>query len=252
MLFDLSGKRRRVVQVVYGVLAVLFAVSFVGFGIGSDAAGGIFDALGFGGSNGSAGNPQYEEEIEAAEKRLQQDPKDERALLALARVHFLAGQAEVEVNEDTGAPVVTGDARTQFAESVDSWERYLEVESGDLNVDAARLVVQAYVGLEDADGAAASQEIVAQDTPSAGAYGTLAFYRYAAGQIPKGDEAAKRALAEAEPSQRAQLREQLDQVAKQAKRLKKAQAKLPQGGATGENPLESPLGGLGLDSTAAP
>ena len=38
MLFDLqSGKRRRVVQVVFGVLALIFAISFVGFGIGSGA-----------------------------------------------------------------------------------------------------------------------------------------------------------------------------------------------------------------------
>ena len=51
MIFDLkSGKRRRVVQVVFGVLAFIFFISFVGFGIGSGSAGGIFDALGIGGS----------------------------------------------------------------------------------------------------------------------------------------------------------------------------------------------------------
>lgn len=252
MLFDIRGKRRRVVQVVYGVLAVLFAVSFVGFGIGSDAAGGIFDALGVGGSNGSAGNPQYEEEIEQAEERLQQDPKDERALLTLARVHFLAGQAEMDADEETGAPVVTEDARTEFAQSVDSWERYLELEGGEPNPDAARLVVQAYVGLEDAEGAAHTQRIVAEDLPTVLNFFNLALYLYSDGKLDEGNEAAKRAVAEANPSQREQLRQQLDQIAKQAEKLKKAQEKLPEGGATGENPLASPLGGFGTEPTAPP
>jgi hypothetical protein len=50
MIFDLkSGKRRRVVQVVFGFLAFIFFISFVGFGIGSDVSGGIFDAIGLGG-----------------------------------------------------------------------------------------------------------------------------------------------------------------------------------------------------------
>ena len=51
MLFDLkTGKRRRVVQVVFGFLAFIFFISFVGFGIGSDVSGGLFDAIGLGGS----------------------------------------------------------------------------------------------------------------------------------------------------------------------------------------------------------
>ncbi len=35
MLFDLRGKRRRLVQVVYATLAALFLIGFVGFSIGS-------------------------------------------------------------------------------------------------------------------------------------------------------------------------------------------------------------------------
>ena len=63
MIFDLkSGKRRRVVQVVFGFLAFIFFISFVGFGIGSDVTGGIFDALGIGGGSSSS-DPQYEQQI---------------------------------------------------------------------------------------------------------------------------------------------------------------------------------------------
>src|SRR4029450_9629076 len=95
MLFDLRGKRRRLVQVVYAVLAVLFFVSFIGFGIGSDATGGVFDALGIGGSNtsSSSSSAQFDDQIESAEQKLQQDPKDEKALAQLASIHLQAGQS---------------------------------------------------------------------------------------------------------------------------------------------------------------
>ena len=79
MLFDLTGKRKRFLQIIFGLLALVFTISFVGFGIGSDAGGGLFDAVGVGGGQGGGGgnsprNPQYEQQIEEAE-----------ALLACAR-----------------------------------------------------------------------------------------------------------------------------------------------------------------------
>src|ERR671914_482748 len=55
MLFDLQGKRRRVVQATYLTLAVLMGGGLVLFGIGGDVSGGLFDAFsdrqGGGGSN---------------------------------------------------------------------------------------------------------------------------------------------------------------------------------------------------------
>jgi hypothetical protein len=255
MLFDLRGKRRRVVQVTYAVLAVLFLISFVGFGIGSDVSGGIFDALGIGGGNGhgaASSNPQYESEIESAEQRLEEDPKDERALLTLARVHFLAGQSVLETDEETGQPVITDEARVQLDESVSAWERYLKVEPKQPDPNAAGLVVQAYVLLNDAKGAAETQEIVAQDRPSQGAYSNLSFYLYAAGDIEGGDAAAKRAVAEAEGSQKATVKNQLERIAKLAERQQQQLEKQAQQAPEGQNPLQSPLGPGGLGGGAAP
>ena len=75
MLFDLSGKRKRLVQVVYATLAALFLVGFVGFGIGSSGAGGLLDGLGLGG-DGSGGSlsGQYDDQIDSANQRLAKDP----------------------------------------------------------------------------------------------------------------------------------------------------------------------------------
>lgn len=252
MLFDLRGKRRRVVQVVYGVLAALFLISFVGFGIGSDVSGGIFDALGVGGGDTSSSDPQYESQIESAEQKLDQNPKDEDALLELARVHFLAGQSALEQDPETGQPVITDEARVELDESASAWERYLKLESRNPDASVAGLVVQAYVLLNDAEGAAEAQQIVADARPSQGAYSNLALYLYVGGDFEGGDAAAQRAVAEAEGSQKATVRRQLDQIAQRAKKLEQQQQKQAQKAQPGQNPLEAPLGGLGGGGVGAP
>jgi hypothetical protein len=249
MLFDLRGKRRRVVQVVYAALAALFFISFVGFGIGSDATGGIFDALGLGGSDTStsSSSAQFDDQIESAEQKAQQDPKDEKAQEQLASLHFQAGKSALEVDQETQQEVVTDEARTQFDESVQAWERYLKL-APDPSPNTAGLVVQSYVYLNDAQGAAKTQQIIADARPSSGAYGNLALYRYASGDIAGGDDAAKQAVAEADAATRGSTKRQLEQTRKLAIKQKeqlKEQSKNAQQAPPGENPLQSPLGGLG-------
>ena len=245
MLFDLRGKRRRFIQVVYALLAALFLIGFVGFGVGSESgAGGIFDALGIGGGDTSSTNPQYDEDIDEAEQQLEQNPKDQQALLQLAQTHYLAGQAELEADETTGEPVLTDEARTQFDESIAAWERYLKLAKRPSD-NVASQVVNSYVFLNDAEGAAKTQRIVAEARPSQGAYANLAFYLYLAGDFEGGDEAAKRAVAEAEGSQRNSVKNQLARLEQQARKFEKRQEKQAEQAPEGANPLQSPLGGLG-------
>jgi hypothetical protein len=257
VLFDLRGKRRRFIQVVYALLAALFLIGFVGFGVGSEAGtGGIFDAIGIGGGDdGGETSPQYESDIENAEARLAENPKDEQALLTLARVHHLAGRDGLEADETTGQPIVTDDARVQFDESVQAWERYLKIEKKP-DANAAGLVVQGYVYLNDAKGAAETQRIVAEARPSAGSLGDLAFYLYAGGDIEGGDAAAEEAVAEAEGTEKSSTRKELAGIrkaaVKQEEKLKKA-AKQAEDAPPGQNPLQTPLGGgLGGSAPATP
>src|SRR6188472_3665828 len=114
MLFELGGKRKRLIQAIYVCLALLMFVGLVGLGIGSNVSGGIFDALGIGGSNTSS-SPQYDAQIERAESTLQTNPKDEKALLTLARTHFLAGQAATET-DDQGRITLTDETLAQYRE----------------------------------------------------------------------------------------------------------------------------------------
>jgi tetratricopeptide (TPR) repeat protein len=242
VLFDLrSGKRRRVVQVVYGFLAALFLLGFVLFGIGGDVS--LDPTELFGGGGGST-NGQFEDQIDDAEQRLEQNPEDERALRNLAELRYQSGRSQLDVDEQTGQPIVTEDARSEFEAAADAWLRYVKVGS---KPDAATAgqITQAFFLLNDFAEAAKAYRIVAEDNPSSGTYGQLAFFLYADGQIGAGDEVAARAVAEAEPAERVTVRKELARYSKLAAEQKKALAKLPEGGAGGEGELQNPFGGLG-------
>jgi hypothetical protein len=246
VLFDLRGKRRRVVQVVYATLAGLFLVGFVAFGIGSDVSGGFADLFN-GGSSGGSVSSQFDDQIDAANEQLAKDPKDTAALLKLAEFQYLKGQQGVTVDEATGQPSVSEDAHTELGKAADAWNRYLQVNQGEPNPNVAAQVVNAFIFLNDFAGAARTFAIVAADQPSPNSYGNLAIYRYFSGDISGGDAAADKAVAEAPKAQRKAIEQQLDDIRKQAVKAKKQQAKAqknaPSPTTPGANPLQSPLGG---------
>jgi hypothetical protein len=269
MLFDLSGKRRNVIRVVYAILAALFLGGFLFFGIGSDAPGGLGDLLGFGTGDTSSGSPAYEQEIEDAEARLAQDPKDQGALAQLVRVRYSAGNDALERDEETGTVSLTTEAETQFSESTDAWETYAKVAKKPAG-DVAAIANQAYAILlqfsdpqglqtlaEDAIGAA---EIYAESNPGVGTYATLAQYAYFAGDMRTGDEAAAKAVQEADPPQRKTIEKDLEAAKDSATQLAKQIEKEAKAGGEGEafsNPLQeaggtSPLGGAPTTPPPAP
>lgn len=259
MLFDLRGKRKNVVRVVYAGLAILFAGGFLLFGIGSETGvGGLGDLLGFGTGSTSSGSPAYDDQIEEAEQRLAEDPKDERALQDLVQLHYQAGNDELEVDEATGEVTVTTSAEEQYNQAIGAWTDYLEVAKKPASATAS-IVNQAYaVLLRNADPAAVPTlakdavvpaEIVAESNPGANPYFTLAQYAYFAGDEELGDEAAKKAVAEVDESQREQIQKELDAVAKAAAQLRE-QIEKQAGKGSGEeaftNPLEQGVGGGSL------
>jgi hypothetical protein len=254
MLFDLSSPRRKnVVRVVYGALALLFAGGFIFFGIGSEGGGGgLFDGIfGDGGGGGSTAE-QFEQQVEDAENALEEDPADERALVNLVQYRALSGQTQMEVDEATGQPIgLTEESREEFEKAIEAWNRYVDTDPRKVDTTAATSVVNAYRFLGDASGAAAAQEILAEADPSTNAYVQLAFFRYADFDLKGGDEAADLALEEATPAQEKQANRILDQYREAAVKAKKQSEKQAESGA-GESELDSPFGGLSPDSGLPP
>jgi hypothetical protein len=256
MLFDLRGKRKRAVQVVYAGLALIFLVGFVGFSIGSgNAPGGLLDAIGLGGnsnSGGSLGN-EFDPQIAAANARLAKHPNDTASLLKLAKYEYLKGKLGVTQDQTTGQISISQDGHTELGKAADAWNKYLRVNKGKPNADVAALLVNAFIFLNDPAGAARTEEIVAAAQPSQNSYGNLAIYRYLSGDISGGDAAAAKAAKLAPKSLRNQTKQQLATYRKQGIKLKKQQAKAakkaPPSTTPGANPLGAPLGGVGGTST---
>ena len=113
MIFDLkSGKRRKVVQVVFGMLAFIFFISFVGFGVGSGGGiGGIFDAIGLGGGSSSSSDPQFDQQISDAQDAIAANPKSATGYADLIAAYYgSATSSGVSTDQQTGQVSISDDA----------------------------------------------------------------------------------------------------------------------------------------------
>jgi hypothetical protein len=215
MLFDLQGKRRRVVQGTYLVLAVLLGGGLVLFGVGSgNSGGGLLDAItGKGSGNGSAVNSTVDKRIKADEKVLTLNPKNTTALEDLIRAHYQLATDDADPN--TGAFGTTGKA--QLAAAAIAWQRYVGVAAKP-NDSLAGLMLNAYSegGLNKPAEAATAAEYVAQARPSAVAYLQLTQYAAKAGETRKAALAGAKAIELAPKSQKKLVKQQVDAAKAQA------------------------------------
>src|SRR3954453_6190538 len=218
MLFDLKGKRRRVVQGTYLALAILIGVGLVGFGIGG-SGGGIFDSnSGGGGSN--QGSKIVQKKIDAAEKQLQVNPKNVAALGDSIRGHYQLASAKADPN--TG--VFSKDARDDLQQAADTWQRYLATKPKKIDLGLGRVMVQAYSGLAQLSsasqatatrywvGASEASELIAGQQQNAANYIALVQYATLAGQTGKADLAGKKAISLAPKGQQKTVQQQVTQA----------------------------------------
>jgi hypothetical protein len=268
VLFDLqTGKRRRVVQITFGALAAIFAISFVFFGVGSGGVGGIGDLLG-GDSGGSTDvSSAFDEDIEAAEAKLTVNPNDPAALSELVTLHFQAGRQSVDENG-----LLSTEGEQELQQSADAWNKYVEVSKGKVDPGIATIAFQTFDALgstafseaqtatsasealngvnsaiADWEAAAETNRILVDKQATSANYTRLAYYLYLSGQIPDADQAANQAKQakgadpEAVDSQLKDVKQLGTQLQSVVKQLAKQQP--AGGGATGGG--ENPIGGLG-------
>jgi hypothetical protein len=251
MVFDTSGRRKRVVQVVYGFLAVIMGASLL-LVVGPVSIGDIFSSQDAANSAADA----LDKQASNVQRKLRQSPNDEALLLALTRTRISAGNSRVEIDPATGQQTITPEARAEYQQAADTWDRYLKVTS-DPSPAVAQLAAGAFFSLAqsattnaevvaDVKDAATAQQIVADSRRNLGTLSTLAIYDYYSFNFKAGDKAA--AAAEAQATSKAQAKsvnKQLAAIRKRAKKFQKQQkalAKATKG--QGKQQLENPLGGL--------
>lgn len=261
MLFDTRGRRRNVIRVVYGVLALLMGASLfltVGpFNLGELAGGG-------GSSNAE---DVFEEQAERIEGRLAKDPTNEALLLALTRTRISAGNAQTEIDPQTGAPgAPPPEASIDFNQALLAWKRYLKEAGDEPNPAAAQLVAQTFFSLAEKGSftlgaiesntrtAAEAQRIAAAERPNVGSLSSLAIYEFFNGNFAAGDKAMKRAAALAPTKAEAQniekqlvaFRKRGQQYVKSLEQFAKAEQK------SGQEQLQNPFGPLGSGGAGLP
>ena len=213
MLFDLRGRgRRRTIQMIYVVLAILMGGGLIFFGIGGNTSGGLFDA--FKGGGGGGGSDTFSKQITQAQKTLKVNPNDAAAYAVIARARFQqAGQGD---SYDQQTSQFTDKGKTKLQQSSSAWEHYLSLNPRSPDDALASLMVQAYSPNalnQPAKGVKAAQ-IVTSVRPSAQTFYTLAVFAYAAGDKRTGDLAAAKTLSLTPAGRKTQTKLLLDQAKK--------------------------------------
>jgi len=256
MVFDVRGRRKHVVRVVYAVLALLMGASLF-LVVGPFNVGAL---IGNGSSVSSAGKID-QEQVQRLEEKLRRDPSNEALLLSLTRAHIIAAGALSEVNPETGLPVPTTEALREYTTALGTWTEYKK-QTDTPNPTLAHAAAETYIkvaefsgGIEEAQAnikkAAETQRIAAEAQPSLGSLSLLATYEYFAGNYAAGDKAAAEATKKTTKAEAKEVKKKLaetriraQQYHKEVREFKKTEKE------KGKEALKNSLGGLG--GTGAP
>lgn len=233
MVFDIRGRRKYAVKVVYAILAVLMGASLF-LVVGPLNIGELF--------NGSSGTVEaakpFEEQAERLEVKLRKEPENEQLLQSLARAQVSAGNSMLSSQEPSEEELTK--ALQHYQQASSTWSEYLkatkEPGAGIAQLMAPALLFVAERGsrtlpqaARNVEAAAEAQKIVAEQRPTLNSLSTLALYTYFTGDFA----AAEKAQAEAKKKTSAKFEaEQLDKQLKEVKEravkfrqeLKKAEA----------------------------
>jgi hypothetical protein len=251
MVFDVRGKRRGVVKVVYAILALLMGLSLFLLG-----AGGSLSSIFGGNGSTSSATKAFEEQAERIERKLVKSPEDENLLLSLTRTRVNAGNSAVTISS-TGEQGQTLESQEQFNQASAAWSEYLEVadkpNSGVAQLMSNTLFTLAGISRTSAEAeanikaAAEAQTIVAEQRPSVGSLSTQALYLLYTFDYAAAAKAKKEAVAlttskfgrENFENQYEETKKQAKEFQKQLKEAEKAQKQGAQEGAQA-NPESGP------------
>ena len=209
MLFDLRGRRRRVVQATYLMLALLLGGGLVLFGIGGDVSGGLLDA--FKGGGGQSVDTALQDRIDRQEERLQANPRNERLLQELVRDYYSLATSKRE----EGTVGFPADAKDDLRQAGSYWQRYSEMTDKP-SPDVAGYALQVYDvgGLNRPKEAQKAAAILAEDANDAPSYLRLVSYAARAGDTRTADLAGQKAVDLAPKSQRKLIEKQVEALKK--------------------------------------
>lgn len=248
MLFDLQGRRKTAVKVIYLGLAILMGGGLVLFGIGSNVSGGWSDIL-----TGGSSSSSYQDAINESAKQVAANPQNPKAYENLiADRYSLAGTGFNQKTQKFNAKT-----KPQLKMMIDDWKRYQKVAKK-IDINTANYVVTAYLGQEDGKGAQKVQTKIAELQPNAGNYLALMRFALYAGDSRIADASAIKATELATKDQLAEVNREIKRMRKlsqqQSAQIQQqiqqqfSQQQQQQSGSGGS--IGSPFGGLGTGAGA--
>jgi hypothetical protein len=218
MLFDLKGRRRRVVQGTYLMLAVLMGGGLVLFGIGGDVSGGLFDAFSDRSGGGGNGNQALEERIDRLERRVSVNPNNEAALQALVRDYYQMATFQ----QESSATEFPDEAKDELRRAGGAWQRYVETVEGQPSASTATFALRVYdIGaLNQPKEAQKAAAILAEEQNDSASYLNLVSYATLAGDTRTADLASQKAVELAPEGQKEDVKKQAEGLKQQAQQLK--------------------------------
>jgi hypothetical protein len=209
MLFDLKGRRRRVVQGTYIMLAVLMGGGLVLFGIGGGTSGGLLNAF-KGGGGSSNGNSAIQKKIDAAQRQLAVNPQNQAALQEIIRDNYQL--ASLSADQTTGT--FSAEGKKNLQQAANAWQRYLNTNPAKPDPTLANFMFQAYsqVGLNQPANAEKAAEVVASQQNNSSAYIRVVQYATLAGDKRTAGLAAQKALELAPKGQRSSVKKLVQQA----------------------------------------
>ena len=109
-------------------------------------------------------------------------------------------------------------------ETATAWERYLKLKPRTPDSGVAQFAALAYGALQEYNKAVQTQEVETRAKPNANSYFQLADFAYRAGDVGRGDRAAKQALKLTPKDQRNSVKDLVKQTKKQGAQIAKAVA----------------------------
>jgi len=258
MVFDIRGRRRHVVKVVYAILALLMVASLF-LVTGAINLNSLFGTN----TTGESASQVAEKQAVAIEQRIAKEPAQEEALLAnLTRARITAANALA--SEATSEDEVE-EWRQQMSKASEDWSKYLETakepSAGVAALAAPAMFQLAEVStstdqaLENVKVASEAQTMVAEKRPSLGTWSNAAIYTLFTLDFKKAEEQKEEAAKLANTKfERESFENKYEEVEKNAKelgkqvKLEEVTKKSQQTESAGKEALSNPLnlGGTSL------
>jgi len=254
MVFDIRGRRRHVVKVVYAILAILMGLSLflVTGAININSIFGISSSV-------ESAAQSFEKQAENIEAKLVKTPDDEALLASLTRARINAANSMITSGKGESEGGVE-EIKNQLALASEDWSNYvaaasepsagLAIQAAPALFQLAELSTTGPEAMENVKAATDAEEIVAKQRSDLNSWSTLAFYALYAQNFKLAEEAKKEAVKLAGTKfERESFENQYEKIEKSAKefgeRLKVEEATK---GKSGKESLENPIQGLGGSS----